>query len=292
VRLKSPAICIAKYTWLTASAILLLALLVPIAAPQNPDSLAPDASTSKAKQLLQQLIDAFGGPTYLDIRDSDCEGRLARFGHNGEMTGYTPFKDYWRYPDANRTDYSKKGVIINLYAGDKGWTLDKGGVSELSAASIADFQETAKKDINNLLRSRLKEPGMVIRYGGSDVVDLRPVDWVDITDSDQRNFRLAIDRSSHLLVRAVITTADETTHDRDVQTNVYTNFQLMDGVQTPLQISTDLNGRRIAQVFFNICKYNSGLPSDFFTKAALEKRSTEVGVKKSKEDRKRDKEDN
>ena len=88
---------------------------------------------------------ALGGPTYLDIRDADCEGRLARFGHNGEMSGYTPFKDYWRYPDANRTDYSKKGVIINLYSGDKGWTLDKGGVSELSAASIGIFRSRRKK---------------------------------------------------------------------------------------------------------------------------------------------------
>jgi hypothetical protein len=292
VRLKSPANPTPKFAWLAAPVLLLLALFAPGAAPQSADTLTPEASTAKAKQLLQQLIDAFGGPTYLDIRDSDCEGRIARFGHNGEMTGYTPFKGYWRYPDASRTDYSKKGVIINLYVGDKGWTLDKGGVSELSAGAVADFQEQTKKDINNLLRVRIKEPDMAIRYGGSDVVDLKSVDWVDLTDSDQRNFRLAIDRTTHLLVRAVVTTPDETTHDRNVETSVYTNFQLMDGVRTPLQISTDHNGRRIYQVFFNICKYNSGLPSDFFTKAALEKRSQEVGVKKSKEDKKKEKEDN
>ncbi len=196
------------------------------ASAQNPDTLTPDASTAKAKQILQQLIDAFGGPTYLDIRDSDCEGRLARFGHNGEMSGYTNFKDYWRYPDANRTDYSKKGVVINLYVGDKGWTLDKGGVSELSAAAVADFQDQAKRDINNLLRVRIKEPGMTLRYGGTDIVDLKTVDWVDITDSDQRNFRLAVDRSSHLLARSVISTPDETMNDRNVETNIYTNFQL------------------------------------------------------------------
>lgn len=273
-------------------AVLFVVLFAPVASSQNPDSLMPEASAAKAKQLLQQLIDAFGGPTYLDIRDSDCEGRLARFGHNGELTGYTNFKDYWRYPDANRTDYSKKGVIINLYVGDKGWTLDKGGVSELSAASIADFQEQTKKDINNLLRVRLKEPGMVFRFGGTDVVDLKTVDWVDITDSEQRNFRLAVDRSSHLLVRAVITTQDETMHDRSVETTIFTNFQLMDGVRTPLQITSDRNGRRINQVFFTFCKYNSGLPADLFSKAALEKRFSEVGSKKYKDEKKKEKEEN
>ena len=274
-----------------AIAALFAVLLAPAASPQNPDTLMPEASTAKAKQILQQLIDAFGGPTYMDIRDSDCEGRLARFGHNGEMTGYTPFKDYWRYPDANRTDYSKKGVIINLYVGDKGWTLDKGGVTELSAASIADFQEQTKKDINNLLRVRLKEPGMNIRFGGTDIVDLKTVDLVDITDAEQRNFRLAVDRTTHLLVRAVVTTQDETMGQPNVETNIFTNYQLMDGVRTALQITSDHNGRRINQVFFASCKYNSNLPPDLFTKTALEKRFSEVGSRKYKDEKKKEKEE-
>jgi hypothetical protein len=274
------------------AAVIFAALCASSASAQNPDTLMPEASTAKAKQILRQLIDAFGGPTYLDIRDSDCEGRLARFGHNEELNGYTNFKDYWRYPDANRTDYSKKGVVINLYVGDKGWTLDKGGVSELSAASVADFQDQAKRDINNLLRVRIKEPGMTIRYGGIDIVDLKTIDWVDITDSDQRNFRLAVDQSSHLLARAIISTPDQTMNDRNIETNIYTNFQLMDGVRTAMQITTDRNGRRSSQVFFTICKYNSGLPADLFTKSALDKRFSEVGSRKSKDEKKKEKEEN
>jgi hypothetical protein len=258
---------------------------------QNPDTLMPEQSTAKGRQILDQLITGLGGPTYLDVKDSDCEGRLARFGHNGEMTGYTNFKDFWHYPDANRTEYSKKGVIINLYAGDKGWTLDKGGVSELSAASVADFQDQSKRDIHNLLRRRLNESGMVIRYGGADVVDLRPIDWVDITDADGHNFRLAIDKTTHLLVRSVVSTADKTNESRDVETNIYTNFQLMDGVRTAMQIAQDRNGRRSSQVFFATCKYNSNLPADLFTRSSLDKRFQQVGSRKSKEEKKKEKED-
>jgi outer membrane lipoprotein-sorting protein len=292
VRLRSREGFAEKWGKFAGTVVLFGALFAPHSSAQNPDTLLPEASAAKAKQILQQLIDTLGGPAYLNIRDSDCEGRLARFGHNGELTGYTNIKVYWRYPDASRTDYSKKGVVINLYNGDKGWTLDKGGVSELSPVSIADFQEQTKRDINNLLRVRLKEPGMVIRFGGSDIVDLKTVDWVELVDSEQRNFRLAVDRSSHLLVRAVVTTEDETTHDRSVQTNIYTNFQLMDGAQTPLQITTDRDGRRLSQIFFAFCKYNPGFPSDFFTKAALDKRFSEVGSKKYRDEKKKEKEDN
>jgi hypothetical protein len=257
---------------------------------QNPDTMMPEQSAAKAKQILQQLTDALGGAAYLQVRESDCEGRLARFGHNEELNGFTNFKDYWSYPDKNRTDYTKKGVIINLYNGDRGWTLDRGGVSELPAPAVADFQELAKKDINNLLRLRVKEPGMVFRYGGQDIVDLKTVDWVEITDPEQRTFRLGVDRSSHLFVRTMIITEDQTTRERSTETSIYSNFQLLDGVRTPLQITSDRDGRRISQVFFTSCKYNPGFPGDFFTKAALEKRFSEVGSKKYKEEKKKEKE--
>src|SRR6266436_1806823 len=273
-----------------ALAALMTALPLQAARAQNPDNMMPEERTAKGKQVLEQLITALGGPTYLDIRESNCDGRLAQFGHNGEMTGYTNFKVYWRYPDKNRTDFSKKGVIVNVYNGDRGWTLDRGGVSELSNAAVADFQEQAKRDVNNLLRVRLKEPGMTIRFGGTDVVDLRTVDWVEITDTEQRDFRLAVDRTTHYLVRTVVTLADDTSPDRSVETHIYTNYQLMDGVQTPLQITLDRNGRRVNQVFFQSCKYNPGFSDDFFTKAALDKRFSEVGSKKYKDEKKREKE--
>jgi outer membrane lipoprotein-sorting protein len=292
VWLKSLKHSFGKCGGFAAAVVLSGMLFAPRAVAQNPDTLMPEASAAKAKQILQDLINALGGSGYLDIRESHCEGRLARFGHNGELTGYTNFKVYWRYPDKNRTDYSKKGVIINLYNGDKGWTLDRGGVTELPAAEVAGFQELAKKDINNLLRVRIKEPGMVFRFAGTDIVDLKTVDWVEITDPEQRVFRLAVDRSSHLLVRTVVTTEDETTHDHSVETNIYTNFQLMDGAWTPLQITSDRDGRRVNQVFFAFCKYNSGLSDDFFTKAALDKRFSEVGSKKYKDEKKKEKEDN
>ena len=258
---------------------------------QNPDSMMPEEREAKGKQILQQLITALGGPTYLDVKESECDGRLAQFGHAGELTGYTSFKVYWRFPDKNRTDFSKKGVIVNVYNGDRGWTLDKGGVSELSGAQVADFQEQTKRDINNLLRVRLKEPGIVVRYGGQDIVDLKTVDRVEVVDSEQRDFLLAVDRTTHQLVRTVITIADDTSPDRSVETRIYTNYQLMDGVQTPLQITLDRNGRRINQVFFASCKYNVGFAPEFFTRAALEKRSSELGVKSVK-NKKKDREEN
>lgn len=252
----------------------------------------PEASVAKAKQLLQQLTDTLGGPAYQEVRESACEGRMARFGHAGDLTGLTNIKVYWHYPDKNRTEYSKKGVIVNLYNGDHGWTLDRGGVSELGEGSVADFQAQVKKDIHNLLRLRLQEPGLAFRYGGTDVLDLKTVDWVEITDAEQRVFRLALDQTSHLLVRSMVSVEDDISHQRTADTNIYTNYQRIDGVMTPLQITTDHDGRRTSQIFFASCKYNPGLPDDFFTEAALRARFRKLGGKLGKEDKKKEKEEN
>lgn len=252
------------------------------AAGQNPETLLPEQSAAKAKQLIQQLIEGLGGKAFLGVRESECEGRLAQFGHSGDLTGYVNFRDYWRYPDQNRTDYAKKGIIVDLYAGDQGWTMDKGGVSELPASAVTDFQEQVKADLGNLLRLRLNEEGMVFRYGGSDIVDLKQADWVEIVDRDRRTFRIAIDRSEHLPIRMVVITRNDMTRERTEEVTIYSNYREQNGVETPLQVTRSRDGRRVYQAFYTGCKYNPGFPDEFFTKAALEKRFSEVGKKGKK----------
>jgi hypothetical protein len=284
VRVKLSHFCLVPFLGVA----LVASVFVPCASAQNADTMMPEQSAAKAKELLQQLIDALGGQTYLRVRESECEGRLAQFGHNGDLTGYINFKDYWLYPDKNRTDYAKKGNIIDLFAGDKGWTMDRGGVSEQPVTQITDFQEQVKRDTDNLLRLRLKEEGISLRFGGSGTVDLKQVDWVEIVDRDARTFRLAVDRSTHLLVRSVVITRDESTRERAEELTYYSNYQPRDGVLTPLQIARDRDGRRIYQAFYETCKYNPNFPADFFTKGALEKRYIEVGSKKDKNKKKKD----
>jgi hypothetical protein len=265
----------------------LLGLCCVLAAPtlpagQNPETLPPEQSAAKAKQLIQQLIEGLGGKAFLGVRESECEGRLAQFGHSGDLTGYIDFRDYWRYPDKNRTDYAKKGVIVDLYAGDQGWTMDKGGVSELPASAVKDFQEQVKADLGNLLRVRLNEEGMVFRYGGSDIVDLKQVDWVEIVDRERRTFRIAIDRREHLPIRMVVITRNDMTRERTEEVTIYSNYQEQNGVETPLQVTRSRDGRRVYQAFYTGCKYNPGFPDELFTRAALEKRFSEVGKKGKK----------
>ena len=177
--------------------------------------MTPEQSEAKAREILAQLINALGGSSFMEVQERECVGRRANIGHSGELAGYVEFKDYWRYPDKHRIDYSKKGNIIDMYNGDEGWTLDRSGVSEEPVTAMADFQDSVKRNIDNLLRLHLRDKGVYPRYGGMDLVDLRQVDWVEFNDVEaERKQRLAVDHSSHLLLRSEITTVDPNFNQR------------------------------------------------------------------------------
>jgi len=289
-----------KFAQFSASALIAFAVLAPRASAQNPDTLMPEQSTAKAKQILAELINGLGGPGYKEVRESECNGRRAVFGHDGGLMGYIDFNDFRRFPDKARIEYIGKGrntilqsligidgldlrhggTIITLYNGDRGWTFDRSGVTELPATSISEFQEQVKRNIDNLLRFRLNEPGMSIRFGGNDTVDLKQVDWVELTDSEERKFRLAVDRSTHWLVRAVVSTEDREYNQINDDATIYTNYQLKENVWTPLQISREHNGRRTAQFFYDTCRYNPNFPDDLFSKDSLQKHGSEAVLKK------------
>jgi len=293
-----------RLTLFKFAAVILIAgaLIVPSASSQRADMLMPEQSTAKGKQILSDLINALGGAGYSQVRESQCQGRRALFGHNGALTGYIDFIDYRRYPDTDRTEYIGKGrntilqsligidgldfahggVVITLFHRDQGWTYDRSGVSEVPATAVTDFQEQVKRNVDNLLRLRLNEEGMSVRFGGSDTVDLKQVDWVELADREQRTFRLAVDRSTHLLVRGVVITKNEETQEIDEDVAIYTNYQLRDSVWVPLQISRERNGRRTSQYFYDTCKFNPGFPDSLFSKDSLKKGASEELIKRSK----------
>jgi hypothetical protein len=258
-----------------------LSISVRVAA-QNPDTMMPDASAAKAKQILAQMMDAFGGAAYLNAKQSECSGRMSQFGHNADLTAYLPFKSYWEFPDKNRTDIGKKGNVIDLYAGYEGWTLDHDGVSAEPAAQVDNFRAQLPSNPNYIFRYRLKEEGVNFRWAGLDIIDLKPIDWVELTDSKQRVYRIAVARDTHLMVRFVVLTPNEANSQPDEDITSYANYHPFDGVQAPLQVWRTHNGRRVFQAFYDACRFNPNLPANFFTKAGLEERFREVGSRSDK----------
>lgn len=281
MRLMHHHFCLALVT-----AAMLFIAAVPAHA-QNDEILLPEQSAAKAKELLQGMIQALGGSAYLDVKDSTCKGRLGSFGHSGALSGYDVFLDYVKQPDKDRQEMSKKRNIIYITNGNKGWVLDRGGVSNEPSGQVEESERELQVDLDYILRFRLNEPGMIFHYDGPDVVDLKEADWVEIDDPQGHEIRIAIAKLTHLPIRKEVAMRDPVTHMRTEEVDYFSNFQKVDGVTMYFQQTRFRNGLKVFQVFYDPdgCKFNTGLQDSFFTKESLEERWAQVGKKgkKSKE---------
>jgi hypothetical protein len=273
---------------LCGAALVLLAATV-LAPAQTTTVLTPQKSAQRARQLIQEAIQALGGQGYLNVRDQTCVAQVSFFGHSGALDNYEKIYDYSIEPDKERIEYSSKRNIIDVFNGKHGWTLDHGGVSDASPEALADYQAGLHRDINYLFRHRLNEPGLIFRYAGPDVVDLKQVQWVEIVDEQDQTTRIALDLFSHLPIRAVYITRDPVTRERNEEVEYFSNYQPVQGVETPFQDTRVRNGQKTFQAFIAHCSYNTGLEPSLFTKEALEQRWAKLGGKKTEEKRKKEK---
>ena len=282
-----------------ASSALLLFWIVAWGTFANGQDLLPEQSAEKAQQVLQQVITALGGQAYLSVRDTTCEGRIAQFGSNDELMGFTLFRDLWTLPDKNRTEYISKGehtilgfligaedmsithggVMVTVFNGGEGWMLDKAGVSNQPEDVVKLFSEQLKTGMNNMLRVRRNEPGVEAHYAGTDIIDLKEAEWIEFTDHEHRNLRLAVDRSTHLPLRWVVTTRDPETRQYSEVITTYTQYISMDGVKTPLSLARSRDDRKLTQIFLTACKYNTSLDAQLFTRESLAQRAKDATKK-------------
>ncbi len=272
--------------WLGGAAALVLAA-VGLASAQTTTVMTPQQSAQRARALIQQAIQALGGQAYLDVRDQTCVAQISFFGHSGQLDNYQKIYDYSIEPDKERIEYSSKRNIIDVFNGDQGWTLDHGGVSDASPEAIADYQSGLHRDVNYLLRHRLNEPGLIFRYAGPDVVELKQVEWVEIDDAENNTTRIALDLFSHLPIRAVYITRDPVTRERNQEVEIFSNYQPVQGIETPFQDTRVRNGQKTFQAFISYCLYNTGLEPALFTKQSLEQRWAQLGGKKKEEKEKK-----
>jgi hypothetical protein len=266
---------------LAAAALMACALVAPSRAnAQNPDTIPAEQSAAQAKAIVQQLLEGMGGAAYLNLKDSDCTGRLGQFSPlTGERGAYFEFQEYRIVPDKMRREYAKKGKIIDVYNGDKGWSLDRGGVEDMDAVSVINFQSGVRMSLDTLMRYRLHDPGLYFHYGGEEAVDLRVADWVEIEDTEERTYKIAVERSTHLPVRFVVITRNLETRDVTQDVTIYSNWHMQDGIPTAMTVSHERDGKPLAQAFYYTCKFNTGLNPTLFTREALAQRWKETGHK-------------
>ena len=113
----------------------------------------------KAKALIDQMIDALGGNAYLNVEDVSQEGRTYSF-HLGQSEGVgVLFWRFYKFPDKDRVELTKKRDVVYVYRGDQGFEITYKGTRADDPKAVSDYLRRREFSLDWVLRKWLHEAG-------------------------------------------------------------------------------------------------------------------------------------
>jgi hypothetical protein len=220
---------------------------------------------SRPSQTLDQMIDALGGQTFLDVKDIHTTGRFFAF-TRGELSGGDLFSDYIKFPDMERTEFGTvKNKSITINRGKEGSKVEgKRDSEQQTPGEIDDFIKQFKTSFDYVLRFVLGDRQTTIQNLPAEVVDFKRTNVVELRDTAKNRIRFYIDRDTHLPVKMQVRRSD----DSKLREEQYANWHKFQGVMTPLYVSRYTDGQKTMEIRVETAVYNSGLAETLFTQLA------------------------
>jgi hypothetical protein len=244
----------------------------PIQAPANPAPAAASPAASnprpshidpKSQQVLDRVIKALGGPAFLKVKRLTTKGRIFSI-RNEATSAFAPFDSFVEYPDKRRFSYGKDHPVILINNGDQAWELDRLGQTTQMAEQVRRYKISSYYSLENLLRLRIHEPGMLVQPGGVDFVDNVATQSLDMVDAQGTELKLDLNRQTFLPVSVVYRVRDPKTDDWNEFADVYSDYKNIDGVITPMHIARFMDGDRVSEVFRSYAHYDDDYPATYF----------------------------
>jgi hypothetical protein len=218
----------------------------------------------KAKALLDQMLDALGGNAYLNIEDVSQEGRTYSF-HLGESEGTgVLFWRFYKFPDRDRVELTKKRDVAYVYRGDQGFEITYKGTRTDDPKAVSDYVRRRQYSLDWVVRKWLSQPGVALFYEGHTIAAQKDAEQVTIMTANDQSVTLCIDSNSHLPVKKTYSWRDPTDKQRNIEDEVYDNYRPVQGVMTPFSVTRFYNGDMANQRFMNSVSYNKGLSDSMF----------------------------
>ena len=224
-------------------------------------ALSSAGAQSRSNPIVEQMVQALGGPAFLEVKDIHTSGRFFSF-TKGELSGSDLFVDYIKFPDMERTEFGReKNKSITINRGKEGWKIEPKEEPEPQPVTQADeFLENFKTSFDYVMRFVLKHPQTTIQTLPTELIDFKRADVVEVRDAEKNRIRFYIDRTTHLPMKMQVRRANESS----ISEELYGNWHKFQGVMTPLLISRSTNGLKTMEIRAETAAYNTGLPDSLF----------------------------
>jgi len=245
-------------------------------APTSQNSSAPASSKSqsipavdlqnarKAHDLLEQSIQALGGQAYVNVHTLEEQGRTYSFHHGQPTSNGMLFWRFVEYPDQERIEVTPERDVAYLYVGDKGWELTYKGPRPVETQDLADYLRRRKFSLENILRVWINDPTVALFYDGNALAGDADSDKITLIDSKDEAVDLFLDLDSHLPLKKSYKWRDPVDRQLNVEEEIYDNFRMVQGVNTPYGFTRYFNGDMQSERFVNAVHYNEQLDQAMF----------------------------
>jgi hypothetical protein len=234
--------------------------------PSNSTGDTAQANQQKARSILDRTIQTLGGQAYLNVQDAESEGRYGRFYHE-RSEGSTEFHRFWQWPDKERVEYTKQRDVVTLTVGDEMYEITFRGSRLIDPKKEYDNQiylERRHHALEIILREWLNAPGTALFYEGPALAENHSVERVTIINAKNDAVSLSVDSDTHLPVKKTFVIKDPQGY-RDEVGEVYDNWKMIQGINTPYNTLITRNGEVSRQYFLSSMTYNNQLQSSLFT---------------------------
>jgi hypothetical protein len=234
-----------------------------------------ETQEERGKKLLDKLVEALGGSTYLNMRDRIEEGRAYSF-YREELSGLSVVRLYTQYLDKpgaegfpalrERQAFGKKFDDAIIFANGAAHEVTFRGARPLPDERLRRYIESTQRNIFYIVRARLREPGMIFESPGGDVVENQPVQVLNVTDSENRVVTVYLHRSTLLPVMQKFKLMDPMIKERREETTRFSKYRsVKPGVMWPFDIQRERDGEKIYQMFAESVTVNNNLADTLFT---------------------------
>ena len=277
--------------------LLLLILLIVLLAPANPlQCQAPDLQSAapplpngqtqeqRGKQLLDEMVAALGGQAWLGRQIVFSQGRSAAFFRGQPTMAITEFVDWRQLPDAahplgaERIEFltdkgmikpGKKRDVAQVWTADQGYEITYKGKTTLPKEQVDDFLRRRAHSIEEVVRTWIKAPGVMIVSEGTTMVVRRQADRITVLSANNDAVTIDLDVNTHLPLARTFEWRNAQFQDHDEDREDYDDYHVIDGLPTPLTLTRYRNGDMSSQRFLTKVDYHpTNMPPDTFNPEA------------------------
>lgn len=230
------------------------------------------SNQQKARAVLDRMINAMGGQAYLTLQDSYSEGRYGRFGHNGELVGGTVFFRYWQWPDRDRWELTPQRDIVQLFLGDKAYEVTYKGSQPQDPQKDENVKLNLLRhhySLENILRNWINAPGTILIDEGPTLALNRMAERITVISSSNESVTLLVLADTHLPAEKIFMIRDPQSRERDEDDEIYDNWRMVQGINTPFSRVIQHNGRMVRQEYLQDVVYNRPAGESVFTPKLL-----------------------